>query len=36
MANVDNIAFDVKSVEEKDNIPSGYTEATVNQWTPSR
>ena len=35
VANVDNIAFDVKSVEEKDNIPSGYTEATVNQWTPS-
>ena len=35
VANVDNIAFDVKSVGEKDNIPSGYTEATVNQWTPS-
>ena len=35
MANVDNIAFDVKRVGEKDNIPSGYTEATVNQWTPS-
>lgn len=35
VANVDNIAFDVKSVGEKDNIPSGYTAATVNQWTPS-
>ncbi|MFR3835956.1 MAG: glycoside hydrolase domain-containing protein [Eubacterium sp.] len=35
VANVDNIAFDVKRVGEKDNIPSGYTEATVNQWTPS-
>ena len=34
VANVDNIAFDVKSVGEKDNIPSGYTAATVNQWTP--